>query len=123
MTSKWGFVSKQLSAVDANKTVAEATTELLRVFYDLVERYEMTDDEQRVILGYVQKLSQAHALSTPQEDEKWGPVVPGEYNVGDTARVRADAYSGVHGLRHNGKRGRIVGVHQSKTIMLYDDAS
>jgi hypothetical protein len=122
MTSKWGFVSKQLAEVRANEPVAAVTVELLRTLESETEAWELTDAEQQTVLDYVQKLSQGHSLGAEEADENWGPVVPGEYNIGDTVRVKSDAYTGDHGLRHNGKRGRIIAVHQSKTVVLYDDA-
>lgn len=122
MTSKWGWVSKQLGHVDASHEVSETTVALLSMLEKLAEQYDLTDDEQQMVLEYVRKLSLKHALVADKPDEKWGAVVPGEYNIRDKVRVREDAYTGVHGERHNGKRGRIVAVHQSKAVVIYDDA-
>lgn len=122
MTSKWGWVSIQLGKVQASDRVREATVKLLKTLDDEVEERGLSDDEKSEVLEYVKKLSLGYALVKDAPDEKWEDVVPGAYNIGDTVRVREDAYKGTHGQRHNGKRGRIVAVHQSKTVVLYDDA-
>lgn len=118
----WGWVSRQLDGIKADKRVNEATVDLLDAFSSIVDELSLNDDEQRTVLGYVQKLHLGHALVKDKSDEKWGPVIPGEYSVGNTVRVRADAYTGHHGILHNGKRGRITAVHQAKAVVLYDDA-
>lgn len=120
MSVGWGWVSKQLA--ESGKAVNEATVAVLKAFDDAREKHLLTDDEQREVLQNVQKLALGYALVKDKPDEKWGPVIPGEYNVSDTVRVREDAYTGTTGHRHNGKRGRITAVHQSKVVVIYDDA-
>lgn len=122
VTSKWGWVSKQLGQVKPSTEVHETTVALLSMLDKLAHQYNLTDDEQKTVLEYVRKLALKHALVVDNPDEKWGAVIPGEYNVRDKVRVREDAYAGVHGERHNGKRGRIVAVHQSRAVVIYDDA-
>ncbi len=123
MTSKWGFVSTQLNGVEPSASLRDATVYMLREMEKQTDLHELSDEDCITVLSYVSKLAQGHALIGETPDERWGDVIPGEYSVGDTVRVRADAYTGDHGLRHNGKRGRITAVHQAKTVVLYDDAA
>lgn len=122
MTSKWGWVSIQLHKVGASDRVQEVTAQMMRRFDELADEFLLSDEERVNVLTYVRKLHVGNALIEDSPDERWGDVVPGSYNVGDTVRVREDAYPGEHGMRHNGKRGRVIGVAQAKAIVLYDDA-
>lgn len=121
MSVQWGWVSKQLA--ETNKAVNEATVATLKAFDDAKTKHLITDDEAREVLEHVQSLALGYAIVKDKPDERWTQVVPGEYNIGDTVRVHSNAYEGRAGLLHNGKRGRIVGVAQSKTIVLYNDAA
>lgn len=120
MNPKWGFVSKQLESVESPPDISYAVVTILRTIEEECE--DMRDDDKRLVMQYVQKLALGHSLTKDSPDEKWGPVIPGEYNVGDTVRVKSDAYAAHFGIRHNGKRGRVTAVHQGKTVVLYDDA-
>lgn len=120
MSVNWGWVSRQLSGQqDRVKEVVVAT---LKTFSDKSDEWLLEDDEARKALEIFQKLALGYAVIEDAPDEKWADVIPGEYSIGDTVRVRADAYDGAPGLRHNGKRGRVTAVHQSKAVVLYDDA-
>lgn len=117
----WAWVSNQLG--HATTPVAEATVSTLEAFEKAAEKRILTDDERRTVLEYVQKLALGHAILFIDDSEEWGPVIPGEYSVGDTVRVRSDAYTGPAATKHNGKRGRILSAHRGQTQVLYDDAA
>ncbi len=54
-------------------------------------------------------------------DERWVPAQAGQLTVGDTVRVRFDAFTGSNGVLHNGRRGRIVGVRYGDIIVKTTD--
>jgi hypothetical protein len=114
----WGWVSKQLAESDASEDEKELIVDLLKRLND-----GGLDDARFVtVLRTFGNLALGHAVAAPK-GERWGPVVPGYYQIGDTVRVKLDAYDGEKGQRHNGKRGRAVAARNGLVVVVYDDAS
>lgn len=58
-------------------------------------------------------------MSDAPTESKWVPYEIGETNLGDTIRVKKDAYEGSVGEKHNGKVGHIVGIRGGKARVQY----
>lgn len=112
----WGWVSRQLDKTDP--LVGSNVTGLLREFKEYCS--DLTDDQKRDVLDKFHKLALGHVLIEATPGERWGPVVPGEYRIGDTVRVKGDAYSEQLGTLHNGRRGRVTAAHGPSCAVLYD---
>ena len=118
----WGWVSRELAGARVNEDVSEASVMVLRELGVQQDKLKLTDDEVRTVLDCVHKLALGHSIAVPVADEKWGPVLPGAYSIGDTVRVRRDAYEGDRGVRNNGKRGRVTAARDGLVLVVYDDA-
>lgn len=118
MNIDWDWIDSQLTRAKISQPVKTSVKRLLEV----METMNHTDDTLRQTLDAFHKLSLTHAIAADDPDENWVQCLPGEYKSGDTVRVHADAYTGAHGSRHNGKRGRVAGVRGGSTIVIYDDA-
>lgn len=118
----WGWVSRELAGAKVNEDVNEATVMVLRELGVQKEKLRLSDDEVRGVLDCVHKLALGHSIAVEKKKEKWGPVLPGAYRIGDTVRVKADAYDGDRGVRNNGKRGRVTAARDGLVLVVYEDA-
>lgn len=118
----WGWVSRELGALEVSRPVNDTVGNALAKIAEDRERFGLTDDDVRLVLDLVHKLALGHSVAPPKQEEKWGPVVPGAYRIGDTVRVKSEAYDGERGIKHNGKRGRAVAARDGFVICVYDDA-
>ena len=122
MSLDWNWISNQLNQNElVTPRVRDGIRLMLEAFDGAVEARGLTDDEQRIVLDFAQKLALRHAILFDAPEEVWEDVVPGYYSVGDIVRVRADAYAEEPASTlHNGKRGRVVAAHRGKPNVLYD---
>lgn len=116
--TNWGWVSREFAKSNATDTVYQATVDLLRFLDDL----KLGDGERKDVLHYASELTAGHSIATPEETERWMPVIPGYYSIGDTIRVHNNAYDGEKGLLHNGKRGRVTAARDGFVLVVYEDA-
>lgn len=112
----WGWVSRELAAAKTGTIVNDAVVKLL----ESLRKLELRDDEERDALDKLQKLAAGHSIAEVPKDEKWGPVIPGDYKIRDTVRVKPSAYEGEMGTRHNGKRGRVVAARNGFVLVVYE---
>lgn len=65
-------------------------------------------------------LSKGHRLMPEAPDEVWIPARNGILTVGDSVRVRGDAYSAHPATDHNGRTGRITAIRYGDIHVYYD---
>ena len=117
MEIKWDWVDAQL---EKSKTPQPLATSVKRLLETLETMNLATDDSLREIIDKFQKLALGHTIAAPEKPGKWEPVVPGDYRIGDTVRVRPDAYEGTKGTIHNDRRGRVTGAHGYLATVVYE---
>lgn len=118
----WGWVSRELGALEPGYKVNEVVTGTLAKLAEEKTRLGLTDDELRNCLDIIHKLALGHSIAPTKKEERWGPVIPGEYRIGDTVRVKPKAYDAERGVLHNNRRGRVVAARDGKVLVVYDDA-
>lgn len=57
------------------------------------------------------------------DGRQWTDYYLGDVNRGATVRVKPDAYLGSAGAKHNGKVGRLIGVHGYTATIVYEGQS
>lgn len=103
------------------------TPEQHRVFIEqLLSVYwskALTGQASEIVLSTFTDLAQGHALvAEPVEDTSvWVQAKPGFLTVGDTVRVKSDAYSGDAGLAHNGRPAVITAIRSGDIHVRYTD--
>lgn len=116
--TEWGWVSKQLEASTLDQQTKDAVVYVL----ERLRKEEISDEQEVAALKAAVELVQGHSIAVALKDERWGPVVPGDYKVKDTVRVRANAFEGEMGQLHNGKRGRVVASRNGFVVVVLDDS-
>lgn len=112
----WGWVSRELAGAKVTGTDAEGVVQVLKLLDDL----KIVDQKAAEVLAFAYELAIGHSIAVAEVEERWGPVRPGEYRVGDTVRVRSDAFDGDKGVLHNGKRGRVVAARDGFVLVVHD---
>lgn len=120
--TNWGWVSRELAGAKVSQDVNETSVMVLQKLEQMQAKFDLSDDDVRVVLDCVHKLGLGHSIAVEEKPEKWGPVVPGAYSIGDTIRVKPDAYEGERGTKHNGKRGRVTAARDGLVLCVYEDA-
>lgn len=116
--TKWGWVSKQLEASALDQQTSDAVVYVL----ERLRKEELSDEQEVAALQAAVALAQGHSIAVAREEERWGPVIPGDYAIKDTVRVRANAFEGEMGQLHNGKRGRVVAARNGFVVVVLDDS-
>lgn len=116
--TEWGWVSKQLAGAKASDEVKDAVVYCLKT----LREQELDDETEVEVVMKLLSLVQGHSIAVSEPDERWGPVVPGAYSIGDTVRVKIDAFDGEKGQKHNGKRGRVTASRNGFAVVLLDDS-
>jgi hypothetical protein len=109
----WAAEQLQLAKVKVGS--GKAIMKLLDAWGEIPELNENMTNE---VLSIFPILAKGHVL-IQEEDENdytWTPLQPGQISVGDTVRVKADAYSDKLGTLHNGRRGTVVAVRYGDVI-------
>jgi hypothetical protein len=109
----WAAEQLQLAKVKVGS--GKAIMKLLEAWSEIPELNENMKNE---VLSVFPVIARGHVL-VQEEDENdyiWTPLQPGQISVGDTVRVKADAYSDKLGTLHNGRRGTVVAVRYGDVI-------
>lgn len=113
-----GYTDRHQDAID----VRESTMLLILQFNSLD-----TDPANKIkVLELFAKLSQGHELvgrNVMTPDARWREFNLGDVHPGSTVRVRADAYEGDTGARHNGMVGRLVAARGGEGIVQYHNST
>jgi hypothetical protein len=77
--------------------------------------------ESADVVSVFTKLAVGHALVVDDKSDVWTPAMPGKLKVGDTVRVKFDAFSGDLGRLHNGRIGVITAIRYGDIIVRTTD--
>lgn len=98
-------------------------TFVVKKMIDALDSYTLPEPARQTASNAVAKLVRGESIAVEKPDDRWGPVIPGAYSIGDKVRVKPDAYSELlPAQRHNGRRGRVTAVRNGLAIVLYDDS-
>lgn len=109
------WVYEQLTEAKVKQNVGTAVIRLLEVWNTMNHTEKTLEDT----LETFKKLASGQPLVLPKDDENgfWIQAQPGQIVVADKVRVRADAFKGQLGPRHNGRVCRVVGVRYGDIIV------
>jgi hypothetical protein len=110
------WIKEQLEAAKVKVGSGKAILKLLETWQELPKLSPALISE---ILEVFPKLVLGQPLTVEESDEDyyWVDVQPGNIKVGDTVRVKIDAFSEKLGTIHNGRKGTVVGVRYGDVIM------
>lgn len=110
------WVKEQLEAAKVKVGSGKAILKLLETWQELPKLSPAIISE---ILEVFPKLILGQPLTVEESDEDyyWVDVQPGNIKIGDTVRVKVDAFAEKLGTIHNGRRGTVVGVRYGDVIM------
>lgn len=111
------WAESQVAAAKVSIPVGQAIMALLRTWGELTFQNEVQQDQALKIFT---RLAKDEAIV--DEDDSWQPVQVGfMIQVGDTVRVRSDAFTGDAGRTHNGRIGRVVAKRSGDIIVRTTD--
>lgn len=117
--TEWGWISKQLAASPHDQAVKDAVVYVI----ERLRKEDLTDEQEATVMNVATRLVSGHSIApATAAGERWGPVIPGEYQVKDVVRVRSNAFDGDIGQQHNGKRGRVVASRNGFVMVVLDDS-
>lgn len=112
------WAEEQIAAARVPVPVGRAILTLLRTWAELSFPNE---PQQNQALDLFNRLARDEALVEDSEDE-WRPVQVGfMLKVGDTVRVRKDAFKESAGRTHNGRVGRVLAKRSGDIIVRSTD--
>jgi hypothetical protein len=82
---------------------------------------ETADLRVRAAAVIISAIDQAAAATGRDSSETWAQARPGNIVVGDTVRVRSDAYDSTVGVAHNGRVGVVTAIRYGNIFMRYTD--
>lgn len=108
------WAEQQIAAARVPVPVGRALMALLKTWEELKFPNEVQKDQAVELFS---KLARDEAL-VEDRDEVWQPVQVGfMLQVGDTVRVRRDAFKGPAGRTHNGRVGRVLAKRSGDIIV------
>lgn len=109
------WVKEQLEAAKVKVGSGKAILKLLSTWEELPN---LSPGILKEVLEVFPKLVLGESLSAEEseEDYYWVDLQPGSITVGDTVRVKSDAFLEKLGTIHNGRRGTVVGVRYGDVI-------
>jgi hypothetical protein len=112
------WAKEQLAAARVPAAVGQGILALLRAWGEL--RFP-NEAQQNQTLDLFSRLARSEAL-VEDKPEEWRPVQVGfMLRVGDTVRVRKDAFTGDAGKVHNGRVGRVTAKRSGDIIVRSTD--
>jgi hypothetical protein len=109
------WIIEQLEAAKVKVGSGKAILKLLDAWAEIPK---LSDNMTNEVLTVFPKLALGHTLKVEEneDDYVWVDLQPGQITVGDTVRVKADAFTDKLGILHNGRRGRVVAVRYGDVI-------
>ena len=111
------WVHRQFEAARLAKNVGNPVIDLLTTWEELDVDPKLVPE----ILDVFREVAQGHALLPNESEQTWVEAQRGNIVVGNTVRVRLDAYSGPAGQYHNGRVGKVVGIRNGDIIFRSND--
>lgn len=109
------WVKEQMTQAKVKQSVGTSVLRLMEV-WNTMNHNQKTITETLEVFS---KLASGQPLVLPMEEENgfWMPAQPGAISVTDKVRVKADAFTGELGPRHNGRVCKVVGVRYGDIIV------
>jgi hypothetical protein len=109
------WIIEQLEAAKVKVGSGKAILKLLDAWAEIPK---LSDNMTNEVLTVFPKLALGHTLKVEEneDDYVWIDLQPGQITVGDTVRVKADAFTDNLGTLHNGRRGKVVAVRYGDVI-------
>lgn len=111
------WVKRQFVAAHVSQAPGTAVLRLLEL-WNTMNHTEATAKETVDVFS---KVALGHTLVDDDDPYTWEAVRPGFIRVGDTVRVKSDAFDGEIGLMHNGRVGRVVAIRYGDIIVKSTD--
>ena len=112
------WASDQIASARVPVPIGNAVLSLLRTWGEI---QFPTAEQQKQALDLFGSLAKAEAV-VDESPATWAPVQIGlMVNVGDTVRVRKDAFDGAAGRTHNGRVGRVLAKRSGDIIIRTTD--
>lgn len=112
------WASDQIAKARVPVPVGNALLSLLRVWGEMSFPTEAQQEQALDLFG---RLARAEVV-VEDDPGAWTPVRPGMMiKIGDTVRVKKDAFTGPAGQMHNGRRGRVVAKRYGDIIIKTTD--
>lgn len=110
------WIKDQLAAAKVKVGSGKAILKLLAAWEELPELSPNIVEE---VLSVFPVLARGHAIKQEESDDdfRWVDAQPGNIIVGDTVRVKFDAYTEKLGATHNGRVGRVIAVRYGDVIV------
>lgn len=108
----YDWVKQQFVIAKVKKGVGLAVLDMLKAW----EPIDMKPEDAKQVLEILSKVALGHALVVQAPTEVWVPGAPGQMSVGDTVRIRHDAFNGPAGAGLNGRVGTIVAIRSGDII-------
>lgn len=112
------WVREQLTLARSQVRVGNAVLQLLELWETMDS---MEPEVASTTLQAFSDLAQGFPLVEGGDDGVWVPAIRGQFSVGDTVRIKRDAFSGAEGKAKNGRIGRIVGVRSGRVAFRSTD--
>lgn len=119
MNNDMKWVKTQIQAARVKKPVGNAILSLVEHFNE--NSSSLSDEDIKRALEVFSEIAQGHAILKENKNETWTPLRPGNITVGETVRVRSDAFNGELGQIHNGRIGTVVAVRYGDVIFKSND--
>lgn len=113
-------VREHMNEAKVQQEVRWMVEHLLTSLWAEQERLSLSEDTVKQAIEIFDTVSKGHRIVPEAPDEVWIPARNGILVVGDTVRVRGDAYSKSPATAHNGRAGRIVGIRYGDIHVYYD---
>jgi len=115
----YDWINQQFTAAKIRIGTGRAVLKLLKTW----EEIDATPEQAKDIFEILSKVAQGHALVQNAQDEVWIQARAGQLKVGESIRVRGDAFIGDKGVAFNGKVGSIGAIRSGDIIFGSPDNS
>lgn len=110
------WVKDQFAKAKVRVGVGMAVLKMLECWEDI----NLKGKDAQEVLEILSKVALGHAL-VPETRGQWVQAQAGFMKVGETVRVRHDAFDGELGMIHNGREGIVVALRSGDVIFKSND--
>lgn len=122
MTTEREWAQEQLRDVALSNDQKSAIQNLLYVYWTARDTRKLDTPDMKKVLELFGELAQGHAVvEENRPDEAWLQAKPGNVHMGETVRVRFDAYEEQDAVNHNGRVGVVVATRPDEVRVRYTD--
>lgn len=118
--SKLDSVREHMNGAKVRQEVRWLVEHLLSAAWSEQERLSLEEETVREAIDILRTVSRGHRIVPEAPDEVWIPAKNGILVVGDTVRVRGDAYDTHPATLHNGRVGRITAMRYGDIHVYYN---